>query len=931
MFKKIEKNILNLENCNIEQINFIKSELQDCCLIGIPGGGKTTTIIRKILYHVLEKKIGQKDFLIITFSKKACHDFINRGDTIIKDIFNKNNVKTLHSLAGTIINKIDKSKSESIEIVICKALNYINQYDEIELKKIKCLKDLKLIIIDEAQDISEIQYNLAKTISNKLKCNLILVGDPNQNIYQFQNGTDKFLLEHSKNKYYLKQNYRSTPEIINLINDMKPWKHLVPDIIPTRESINKKPIIYSSSLKSIIEHMSETLEEWKKEGIDLKDIAIIGPVKKSKENNFGKFNNIGLQYFVNYFEDNKIPYVKHYTETTSDCEVVNTKSFQKEGHINLYTIHGSKGLEFKKVFLLNFHTNTYGRNPTFKDYNNFRYLWYVGLSRACDDMVIYCDYIKNVWYELSKCNKQFYKFMGKQIKFIEPIFEKNIKRSSAITELLKTKELFSEEFIVELKDYINLEIQEEIIFKDFDQISIVDFEEYSSLYGKYIEQIFEYYYCKKNNKIYMLIQLTKQFINNRISLSKKFQPYLHSFLSKVSKTPISLIELQFVHEIKNDFDDNEKEIYEEILIKLADKNIEVFSIYIPNELIYDNPKEILEIVNNIEKEENINYNLFLLNLYFYQYEHEAKYLFKQKEKIWEKFQSLKKIIHNIQIYIENMNDTDIDFQIPILSKYLDNFSGIIDCYDKQNKNIIEIKFVKNTSLIHQLQVFFYNFVKNNSIKNLENMCIINFFEGKKYSLSLKNKEKVDSFNLLLKLAKNLKSKLNNLVICYDLETTGLIEEEKYPEIIDRHFYEINLDSVIDTGLVIPSNKISEEVINLTKITNEMIEKEGILHESFIEKFRELNMNFEYPIYIAHNGHHFDHKIMCYYNILDPNKVRFMDSRQLIINFTKEKGKLFELYNKITGKNNIIAHRAEADVQMMVEILKKLDINGKMKF
>ena len=78
-------------------------------------------------------------------------------------------------------------------------------------------------------------------------------------------------------------------------------------------------------------------------------------------------------------------------------------------------------------------------NPTARDYNNFRYLWYVGLSRACDDMVIYCDSDRNVWYELANCSPNLYKFMGKQLKLIEPVFEKNIRRPSSITELLKTK------------------------------------------------------------------------------------------------------------------------------------------------------------------------------------------------------------------------------------------------------------------------------------------------------------------------------------------------------------------------------------------------------------------------------------------------------------------------------------------------------------
>ncbi len=923
--------ILKLNECNKEQLDFIESELTNSCLIGIPGGGKTTTIIKKIVYHIIDGKLGKKDFLIITFSKKACHDFIERGNNIIQDIFSKNNVKTIHSLAGTIINKLDKSKSESIEIVICKALNYIYQYSIEELKNIKCLKSLKLIIIDEAQDISEIQYNLAKTIANKLNSSLILVGDPNQNIYQFQNGTDKFLLEHSKNKFYLKQNYRSTPELVDFINALKPWKNIVPDIIPTRESLNKKPILYAGSLKVIVDHMMETIEEYQKEGINLKDIAIIGPVKKSKENSFGKFNNIGLQYFVNYFEDNKIKYIKHYSESTNDCEIVNTKTYSKDNHINLYTIHGSKGLEFKKVFLLNFHTNTYGRNPTSRDYNNFRYLWYVGLSRACDDMIIYTDYTKNVWHELAKCNPKLYKFSGKQLKFIEPIFEKSIKRSSSITELLKTKEIFTEEILFELKNYLNFEVNMTDLYTNFDEnILINNFEEYSSLYGKYIEQIFEYLYCIKNKKDYLMSTMTKQFISNRICLSKKFRPYISGFLSKLGKTPISLIEMEFINEIKNDFDDHEKEMYEEVVAKVKESNLDIFSIYVPNELVYDNPDEIYNIADNIDKNIDTFYNLYLLNLYFYQYEHEAKYLWKQKEDIYEKIKSTNVYIKYISEYINTINDSNYQFQININSKYINDLNGIIDAYSGINKEILEFKFVKSVGLTHYLQVFLYNFIKNNSIDKLENMSIINFLEGKKYSIKINNK--INSFELLLKLANILNSKIKNLVIVYDLETTGLITEN-YPEIIDRYFYEINLNAIIDSGLVKPIKPIPEEVSKLTNITDEML-KDAIEQKEFYNKFIELNKYLLYPTYIAHNGNHFDHKIMVHYNLLEYSKVKFLDSRQIILNFAKNqekeiKGKLTEMYKTVTGKDEVNAHRAGADVHMVIDIFDKLNIKKSM--
>lgn len=915
---------------NKEQLAFINSELQDSCLIGIPGGGKTTTIINKIINHLNKKELSKQDFMIITFSKKACHDFISRGENISKDTFTKNNVKTIHSLSGTIVNNIDKSKSESIEIVICKALNYITNMSVQDLKKIKCLKTLKLLIIDEAQDISDIQYNLAKTLSSKLNCVLILVGDPNQNIYQFQKGTDKYLLEHSKNKFYLKDNYRSTPELVNLINAMKPWKNIIPDMVPIKPSINKKPVIYSSDLKNIMEHFLDTIQDYKKNNIDYQNIAIIGPVKKSKENQFGKYNNIGLQYFVNYFEDNNIPYVKHYSETTSDAEIVNSKSYSKEGHINLYTIHGSKGLEFKKVFLLNFHTSTYGRNPTSRDYNNFKYLWYVGLSRACEELIIYCDYSKNIWYELAKCPNNLYKFMGKQLKLIEPIFEKVINRSSSITELIKSKEIFSEEILLELKEKLNFTITESTIYNP-KIVEIKNFEEYSSLYGKFAEQLFEYLYCKKFNKPYMLTNLIKNFINNRICLNNKYRPYLQSFLAKINRPLISTLDIELINQIKNDLDDKEKEIYEEIVKILQDKNQDSFSIYVPNDLIYDNPDEIMAIILQLENNNNSFYQLFLLNLYLYQIEHEAKYLWNQKDTIFNSFESIATYEQHMKNYIESIITPNYEFQVSVSSHYLDDFNGILDIYDKDNNTIIELKFTKSISLVHQLQVFFYNFIKNKRFDKLDNMYIINLLEGKKYKIELNTS--MSNFDLLLVLAKILNTKIKNLAIMYDLETTGLINEqdEKYPEIIDRSFYEMNLDCPIDEGLVKTKDKLPEFISKLTNITDDMLDKEGELYEEFYDKFTTLNNHFDCPLYLAHNGINFDHKIMTHYNLLDKSRVRFMDTRQIIMNFDRTiKGKLTEMYKLVTGKECPNAHRARADVDMVVEIFNKLDIKNKMK-
>ena len=54
---------------------------------------------------------------------------------------------------------------------------------------------------------------------------VILIGDINQNIYQFQGGSDKFLREHPGKKIILVENNRSTEEIV-ISDALKPLRWL---------------------------------------------------------------------------------------------------------------------------------------------------------------------------------------------------------------------------------------------------------------------------------------------------------------------------------------------------------------------------------------------------------------------------------------------------------------------------------------------------------------------------------------------------------------------------------------------------------------------------------------------------------------------------------------------------------------------------------
>ena len=83
---------------------------------------------------------------------------------------------------------------------------------------------LNYIMVDEFQDSSRVEMRLVEILSGNFR-NLMIVGDPDQNIYEWR-GSDVRLLvdfdkEHEPTKtIILNQNYRSTPQILQCANTL---------------------------------------------------------------------------------------------------------------------------------------------------------------------------------------------------------------------------------------------------------------------------------------------------------------------------------------------------------------------------------------------------------------------------------------------------------------------------------------------------------------------------------------------------------------------------------------------------------------------------------------------------------------------------------------------------------------------------------------
>jgi len=83
---------------------------------------------------------------------------------------------------------------------------------------------LNYIQVDEFQDSSSLEMELIELLSKKYE-NLMIVGDPDQNIYEWRGSDVNLLVDFDKryptvNTVFLNQNYRSTPQILKCANTL---------------------------------------------------------------------------------------------------------------------------------------------------------------------------------------------------------------------------------------------------------------------------------------------------------------------------------------------------------------------------------------------------------------------------------------------------------------------------------------------------------------------------------------------------------------------------------------------------------------------------------------------------------------------------------------------------------------------------------------
>ena len=328
---------MKLPHRSVEQKEVIKSISKGNNVIvdSVAGSGKTTCNLHIAKYFPYMK------VLLLTYNAKL------KLETRVKvSKLRLKNIETQSYHSFCVKHYNDECFTDTIMNTI--VLRNVLPYDQI---------DYDIIIIDEAQDISKLYYQLVCKIykDNIKQAKLCIIGDKFQSIFQF-NGSDERYIIFGKDLFNfndspwitcnLSTSFRITAEMSTFINDCMLHEDR---IISTKISNHKPRYLICDTFGN---HVFQELVYYLDLGYGADDIFILAPsIKKSSvSNNASKFP-----------QDNPITVLENRIKlelstinvyAPDECEKIDDDVIK--GKLVFATFHQSKGLERKVVIVFGF-------------------------------------------------------------------------------------------------------------------------------------------------------------------------------------------------------------------------------------------------------------------------------------------------------------------------------------------------------------------------------------------------------------------------------------------------------------------------------------------------------------------------------------------------------------------------------------------------
>ncbi len=181
-----------------------------------PGSGKTRVLVHKLASLLLMEDVKHEQLLMVTFSRAAATEFKKRLIELIGNAAHFIDIKTFHSYCFDLLGKV--GTIDRAGAIIKNTVEKIKN-NEVETNRIT----KTVLVIDEAQDMDEEEFELIKVLMDKNEeMRIIAVGDDDQNIYEWRGADSKylssFITEKQATKYELITNYRSKSNLVSFTN-----------------------------------------------------------------------------------------------------------------------------------------------------------------------------------------------------------------------------------------------------------------------------------------------------------------------------------------------------------------------------------------------------------------------------------------------------------------------------------------------------------------------------------------------------------------------------------------------------------------------------------------------------------------------------------------------------------------------------------------
>lgn len=723
------------DSYTLEQQQYIEyTKKTDTKLLASAGSGKTFTIIHKMDYLLKNDIYKSDEILMMTFSRFTRDDFLNKIKKYNIENINEQNIRTIDGFAKSLI---DPDNEIDVSLLSYKFLQYLQTTSNEDIQKNDKLSCMKLLFVDEAQDLNEIQFEIITLLKEKNNTLINLIGDPNQNIYQFRNSSDKFLTSFNAKTFYLTQNFRSHDSIINFSKHLRPIQDM--NIQGHLGKNDCEPmIIFHENESELEQQLVDFLTNAKASNIDLSDIAILSPTR-GKMKGYGRSH--GLCLISNLLYKNKFKFKQFYEEYAGEFNS-NVAYGPQKGHVNLLTYMGSKGLEWKYVILIDADMCLINKRQFDETkHKNDQYLLYVACSRAIDNMVIFSKYRiynadfvfqLNPWFE--QVPKQYFVIDPRFAKFLQYPKIKHYDMGNNEKKIIKILDKIDEKTLDELATIckygsINNENNKKSektitnIYNDFSQTITPNV-----FLSKYIKNLFFAYY----NMAHGLDK--KKYIDIENIISSKH------IVTDVPSTVSDWFYINREHLTWESYDQT-KDKLDKIIVDTIEKKFNRGNELAKHTIVTDNYfksfifsmkdsltmtyEKYLKTTSTV----NIRKHLFYIIVVIYALETQHYYHVLNKGKRFKHLlESCAELFDNIKEFVY---ESEMDIIKTNVSANIGHFVGEIDFVENKNDKyeIWEIKSTFDIGLKNILQVLMYNIMYHNyngmnddiNIVNIENV------------------------------------------------------------------------------------------------------------------------------------------------------------------------------------------------------------------